>query len=104
MSGGRGPGNRADSGARSLCGFFYYGKNMAWKQFYSETIGCKIAVNADTGIVRTEDGVQYSRAESDLFTRHGDKSTAQIHAVKKLIPCEIVGGDDKEEQSETGRT
>lgn len=104
MSGGRGPGNRADSGARSLCGFFYYGNFMAWRQFYSETIGCKIAVNTDTGVVRTEDGVQYSRAESDLFTGNGDKITAQIHAVKKIFPCEIVAGIDKEANSETGRT
>ncbi len=69
---------------------------MAWLVYESETLNMKYAVNAETGIVRTEDGVQYSRAETELLTSQGDEITPGLHLVKKLFSGVIVGSEEKD--------
>lgn len=57
---------------------------------YSEELHLEWAVSDKTGVLTTEDGVQYSVAEQHLLYRKYGVIPGNIHAIKKIFKGTLI--------------
>jgi len=61
-----------------------------WTYSYCESLGQRIAINDQTGILYTEDKTRYSPEECDLLKKINLQIPLPVHIIKKIFGGVII--------------
>lgn len=65
-------------------------QNSDWKYKYSDSLKQKIAYNPKTGVIVTEDGVEYSSQENAILRKKASPTPLCVHLIKKVFKGLII--------------